>query len=161
MTLSPARYRSKTLTAWLALLLGTLGVHRFYLHGWRDRWAWAYWPFTLIGLGGAIRMNNLGQDDAASSGLVLLLGLSLSAAMLTAIVTALTPDEKWDAHHNPALPGRDTAWGPVLAAIAALMMGAAALISTLTFGIQRYFEWEQAPRPAATVETTAIRTASR
>ena len=34
--LSP-HYRSKTWAAWLALTLGTLGVHRMYLYGLRDR----------------------------------------------------------------------------------------------------------------------------
>ena len=55
--------RSKTLAAWLALLLGTLGVHRFYLHGWHDRLGWLHLPPTLAGLYGVLRMRELGQDD--------------------------------------------------------------------------------------------------
>ena len=33
-----ARPRSKTLATWAALLGGSLGLHRFYLYGLRDRW---------------------------------------------------------------------------------------------------------------------------
>ena len=48
----PPRYRSKTTAAWLALLLGSLGAHRLYLHGLRDRRAWLYPLPTLVGLAG-------------------------------------------------------------------------------------------------------------
>jgi len=34
--------RSKTIATWLALLGGSLGLHRFYLLGWRDPWAWLH-----------------------------------------------------------------------------------------------------------------------
>lgn len=135
------RYRSKTAAAWLALLGGAFGLHRLYLHGARDRWAWLHpWP-TLAGIAGAVRMGNLGQDDRAAWLLIPLLGLMLSAGALTAIVWALTPDARWDERHNPAHPPRATGWGPVLAAIAALMGGGIVLIGTITFAIQRLFEW--------------------
>ena len=49
-------YRSKTVAAWLALLGGALGLHRLYLHGLRDRLAWAHWPPTVAGLLGVERM---------------------------------------------------------------------------------------------------------
>ena len=48
-------YRSKTIAAWLALSLGTLGLHRLYLHGLRDRMAWLHLVPTAVGLVGAIR----------------------------------------------------------------------------------------------------------
>ena len=139
------RYRSKTLAAWLALLVGAFGVHRLYLHGLRDRLAWAHVPFTLAGLAGAVRMSNLGQDDAWASRLVPVLGLMLSQAMLAAIVYALTPDERWDARRNPGQPTRATRWGPVLAAIAALLVGGVVLIGTIAYSIQKFFEWQLAP----------------
>jgi len=135
-------YRSKTLAAWLALLLGSLGVHRLYLYGLRDRWAWLYpWP-TLLGLLGVDRVQGLGQDDRAAWLLIPLLGAMLSLAMATAIVYALTPDDKWDARHNPGHPGRGTGWGPVLAAILGLLVGGAVLTGTIAYGGQKYFEWQ-------------------
>jgi hypothetical protein len=137
----PARYRSKTLATWLALLLGTLGVHRFYLHGWKDLLGWLHpWP-TLLGLAGLVRMQNLGQDDRTAWLLIPVFGLMFSVAMLTAIVYALTPDEKWDARRNPGQPGRQTRWGPVLAAIVALLLGGGVLMGTIAFGGQKFFEW--------------------
>ncbi len=134
--------RSKTLAAWLALLGGTLGLHRFYLHGLRDPWGWLLWPPTLLGLVGLDRMDTLGQDDRLAWLLIPLLGLSISVAMLQAILIALTPDEKWDARFNPAGPASATGWGPVLAAIAALLIGGGVLMATIAFGGQRFFEWQ-------------------
>jgi hypothetical protein len=141
-------YRSKALATWLALLAGALGAHRFYLHGWRDAWAWLHpWP-ALAGLIGVLRMRELGQDDHVAWLLLPLLGLMIAQACLFAIIYGLTPDAKWDALHNPGQPLRSTAWGPVLGAIAALMIGATALMTTVAFTSQRYFEWqvEEAPR---------------
>jgi hypothetical protein len=135
-------YRSKTLAAWLALLLGALGLHRIYLHGTRDRLAWLHPLPTAAGLLGVERLLTLGQDDRLAWLLIPLLGLMISQAMLCAIVYALTPDEKWDARHNPSHPVHATGWGPVLAAIAALMIGGAVLMGTLTYGIQKFFEWQ-------------------
>jgi hypothetical protein len=147
------RYRSKTLAAWLTVVLGALGAHRLYLYGRRDRLAWA-WPLpSLLGLWGVLRLRALGQDDRLAWLLIPLLGLMLSLAMLTAIVYALTPDERWDARHNPGQPGRTTGWGPVLAAIVALMLGGAALMGTIAYGGQKFFEWQLAP-PVAGVQSS-------
>ena len=142
LTADAPRYRSKTIAAWLALVLGTLGVHRLYLHGLRDGWAWLHLPPSLVGLAGVLRMRNLGQDDHVAWMLIPLLGLMISVATLHAIIYALTPDEKWDARHNPGQPVRATAWGPVLAAIAALLVGGTALMGTVAFSGQKFFEWQ-------------------
>ncbi len=136
--------RSKTLTAWLALLLGALGAHRFYLHGWHDRLGWLHLPPTLAGLYGVLRMLERGQDDPLAWLLVPVLGLAISVAMITGIVHALTPDEKWDARHNAGRQVNTTGWGPVLAAIAGLMVGGAVLIGTIAYSGQMFFEWQMA-----------------
>jgi hypothetical protein len=119
---------------------GRSGAHRLYLHGAADKLAWAHWPPTLLGIAGAERMSALGQDDRLAWVLVPLLGLMLAQAAGFAIFHALTPDERWDARHNPALPGRETRWGAVLAAVAALMLGGIVLIGTIAFSIQKAFE---------------------
>jgi hypothetical protein len=135
-----AFYRSKTLAAWLALLAGTLGLHRMYLYGLGDRWAWVHPLPTAIGAIGLHRHLTLGQDDTLSWALLPLLGLSISVAMFTAIVWALTPDERWDERHNPGHAGRGTGWGPVLAAILALLIGGGILTGTIAYAGQRFFE---------------------
>ena len=135
-------YKSKTMATWIALLGGSLGLHRFYLNGARDRLAWLHPVPTLAGLVGVQRMLELGQDDQLAWLLLPLLGLMLAQAALCAIVYGLTPDERWDARHNPGTPVHATGWGPVLGVIAALMIGATALMSTIAFSGQRYFEWQ-------------------
>lgn len=143
--------RSKTVATWAALLGGTLGAHRLYLHGARDAWAWVFWLPTLAGLVGVARMRSLGQDDMLAWTLVPLLGLSISAAMLSAIVIGLTPDERWASRFGAAgEPPRTSGWGAVLGVVAALMIGGAALMGTLAFGGQKYFEWQRAQAEAGT-----------
>lgn len=138
-------YRSKTLATWIAVLGGTLGLHRFYLHGARDLLGWLHPLPTLVGLVGVIRMRELGQDDRLAWLLLPVLGLVLSAVMLTAIVYGLTPDDRWDARHNPGQPVRSTGWGPVLGVILALLAGGIVLMGTLAFAGQKFFEWQLGP----------------
>ena len=135
-------YRSKTACTWIALLGGALGLHRFYLHGPRDVLAWLYPLPTLVGLLGVARMRTLGQDDHLAWLLIPVLGVMLSLAMLAAIVYGLTPDEKWDARHNPGRPVHRTAWGPVLGVMLALLAGGVVLMGTVAFGGQKFFEWQ-------------------
>ena len=144
------RARSKALATWLALLGGSLGLHRFYLHGWRDVWGWCSVPPTLLGLYGLQRARDIGLDDHLSWLLLPLLGLALAAGMLAAIVHGLTPDAAWNARHNPAGPASETGWLTVLGVILALALGAAALMASLAFGAQRFFEY-QAETPTPTM----------
>ncbi len=141
-TAENTHYRSKTLAAWLALLLGVLGLHRMYLYGLKDRWAWLHpWP-SAAGFVGVMRMRALGQDDHLAWLLIPFLGLMISVAMLTAIVYALTPDERWDQQHNPGQATTATGWGPVMAAVTALLLGGSTLMGTIAFGGQKFFEWQ-------------------
>jgi len=134
------RPRSKTFATWLAVIGGAFGLHRFYLHGWRDLPGWLYPVPTLLGLAGVQRMRAFGQDDRVAWMLIPLLGLALSAAMLTAIVYGLTPDDKWAARHHQ--PPQATGWAPVLGVILALLLGASVLMGTVAFAMQHFFEWQ-------------------
>ena len=140
-----AHYRSKTLATWIAVIGGSLGLHRFYLRGLRDPWGWLHAPPTLIGLYGVQRMEQFGQDDMLAWALIPLLGLMVAGAMLAAIVYGLTPDEKWDARHNPGQPAHPTRWGPVFGVMLALLVGGIATMSTAAFGFQKLFESRLAP----------------
>ena len=152
--------KSKTLSTWLALLGGTLGAHRCYLHGRSDLLAWLHPLPSLLGLAGVLRMRNLGQDDHAAWLLIPLLGLMLAQAMLTAIVYGLTPDDKWAQRHGHGHPVAPSGWGAVIGVVIALLLGGATLMGTLAFGGQKYFEYEQerqqaleaAPAPAQKIE---------
>ncbi len=138
------RPKHKTLAAWLALTLGTFGVHRFYLRGLGDWIGWLFPIPTALGWWGIDRALTYGQDDTLSWVLMPLLGLSITASCLTAIVYALADRAAWNRRHNPsldeqALPGQ-TQWLTIGALIAALLIGTVAFMSTLSFGFQRYFE---------------------
>jgi hypothetical protein len=136
------RFRSKPVATWLALLGGCLGLHRFYLHGWSDPWGWCSVPPTLLGFYGLLRARHIGLDDHLSWLLLPLLGLTVAAGMLAAIVHGLTPDEKWNARFNPTGPASRTGWLTVLGVVLALALGAAALMATLAFSAQRFFEYQ-------------------
>ena len=133
--------KSKTLATWIAILFGTLGLHRFYLRGFGDWLGWLHPLPTGLGLIGVLRMREIGQDDRLAWLLIPLLGLMIAQAMLCAIVYGLTPDATWAARYDQPL--RATAWGPVFGVIAALLIGATVLMGTVAFGGQRFFEWQQ------------------
>jgi hypothetical protein len=61
-----ARVKHKAAATWLALLAGIFGLHRFYLHGFKDGWGWLFPLPTLLGLAGVPgRPAGLGADPAA------------------------------------------------------------------------------------------------
>jgi hypothetical protein len=135
-----ASYKSKTAATWLALLLGSFGIHRLYLHGLKDRLAWLHpWP-TLLGLYGVQRMDLQGQDDHLAWFLMPILGLMLVQAMICGIVYGLTPDERWNEQRNPGLAPRTSGWGPIIGVIACVLIGGTCLMTTIAFSAQRYFE---------------------
>jgi len=121
---------------------GAVGLHRLYLYGLRDVLAWLHWVPTLTGWIGLQRLLQLGQDDQLAWLLLPVLGLMLSLGALFAILFGLTPDERWDARYNASFAPRDTRWGPVLAAIAALLLGGGILMATITYSVQMFFQWE-------------------
>lgn len=139
------RNRSKTLATWLAVVGGSLGLHRFYLHGLKDVWGWLHPGPTLVGLVGVIRMRTLGQDDHTAWLLIPVLGLMLSIGMLSAIVIGLTPDERWAARFHPdrTVPAAASGWTAVIGVIVALLIGGGVLMGTLAFGGQKYFEYQR------------------
>lgn len=136
-----AMRKSKTLATWLALVGGAVGAHRFYLCGLRDPLAWLHPLLALPGYVGVLRMQQLGQDDRLAWALIPLLGLSLCIALLSGIVYGLTPDERWDARHNPgAGPSKPSGWAAVIGVVVCLLVGGTALMATIAFSAQRYFE---------------------
>ena len=94
--------KSKTVAAWLAFLGGPLGLHRFYLRGLGDLLGWLLPIPTALGLYGIERVQTYGQDDTASWLLIPLLGFTVAACCLTAIVYGLMTPEQWNARFNPS-----------------------------------------------------------
>lgn len=150
----PSHYRSKTLATWLAVVAGPLGLHRLYLKGFGDLLGWLHPLPTALGLLGVLRMRELGQDDRWAWMLIPILGLMIAQSMLFAIVWGLTPDERWDSRHNSGHGTSKTGWGPILGVITALLIGAAVLMGTIAFGIQKWFEWELDPARSRSAAAT-------
>ena len=151
MSDTSAGYKSKTLATWIALIGGSVGLHRFYLHGFRDVWGWLFIVPSTVGLYGVQRMRHLGTDDHLAWVLIPLLGAMLSIAMLSAIVYGLTPDEKWNARFNPSGPDHLMNWATVIGVAAALIIGGGVLMATIAFSAQRYFEYAAATAQGKTV----------
>ncbi len=121
-------HKNKTLATLLALLFGSIGLHRFYLYGRRDLWGWVH--LATLPLSGLLM---LGDPDAAwifSAGPFV---LSVLVSFLETLLIGLTPDEQWDARHNPR-SGRtsDTGWPVPLMLVLALACGATALIAAIS-----------------------------
>lgn len=135
-----AAVKHKAVATWLALLVGVFGLHRVYLYGLKDRWAWAFPLPTLLGLAGLQRMNHLGQDDRLAWVLIPLLGISLVAALLGGIIYGLMPDERWNARFNAGRPVSTGDWPAIIGVVLCLFIGGIALMSTIAFSAQRYFE---------------------
>ena len=138
--------KNKTLTAWLAFLGGPVGLHRFYLHGLTDPLGWLLMVPTALGIYGVRRVWQFGQDDALSWLLIPLLGFTIAACALTAIVYGLATPEKWNAKHNPGAapdaPSGRTNWFTIFAIATSLLIGTTVLMASLAFSFQRYFEYQ-------------------
>lgn len=146
ITPNPTRSpRSKTLATWLAFIGGPLGLHRFYLRGLGDLAGWLLPVPTAIGLWGLNRAIEFGQDDQLAWVLIPVLGFTVAATMLQAILYGLTPDERWNARYNPGVaPDRalQAGWLTVMGIALALLVGAGVLMATIAYSGQRYFEYQ-------------------
>jgi len=138
--------KNKTIAAWLALIGGPLGLHRFYLRGKGDVHGWLLPVPTALGLYGVERVQQNGLDDLWSWVLIPILGFTIAGCALTAIVYGLTAPQKWNARFNPsappdAVPGH-TSWRTIGAIVLALLLGTTVLMSSIVFSFQRYFEFQ-------------------
>lgn len=138
--------KNKTLATWLAFWGGPLGLHRFYLYGFKDMFAWALPIPTALGFYGLERVQQFGQDDKLSWLLIPMLGFTVAGCALNAIIYGLTPIEKWNAKFNQksdALsPAGRTQWTTIIGVATALLMGTTVMMSSLVFSFQRYFEYQ-------------------
>ncbi|CAB3809712.1 hypothetical protein LMG28688_07044 [Paraburkholderia caffeinitolerans] len=140
---NPARFRSKTLTAALAFLFGSLGAHRFYLYGMRDVWGWAHIAGTLLGIPGVLLLVATQRGSIPGWALAVIGAVSVLSAFLAAIVYGLRPDAKWDGQFNAAFAGSRASrsgWTVIFVVIFSLLIGAFLLMTGLALTFQTYFE---------------------
>ncbi|TFW29566.1 TM2 domain-containing protein [Massilia horti] len=122
-----APHKNKTLATFLALVLGGLGVHRFYLKSGYDRLGVLH--LCNVPIAGLV----YGVGQAPNPFWVLLpLLISYIIACIEALVIGLTPDDKWDAAYN-AGSGRSSHshWIVVVLVVITALLGGTLLIATL------------------------------
>ena len=134
------RGKSKLITVALAFLLGSLGVHRFYLKGLGDKFGWAHLLATVAGAIGIASLVLGTGSTALNWTFAVAGGVSLTSAFLTAIVFGLRPDEKWDARYNPHGAPTRSGWPVVILIILSLMIGTGLLMAGLAISFQTFFE---------------------
>lgn len=118
MTIS---HKNKTFTTLLTAVTGGIGLHRFYLYGRKDVFGWLH----LISLPlSALAILMFSNSQPLFMGMLFV--LSVLCGFLEALVIGLTPDEKWDAKHNPA-SGKKSESHWVLALILVLTTGIGAM----------------------------------
>jgi len=128
-------HKNKTLATGLATFLGSVGLHRFYLHGRQDYAGWAHaasLPLSLVFF--------LVWPTQSSMVAAMPLLLSAMVALGEALFIGLTADEKWDASHNAA-SGRPSASGWPLAVllVLAFALGAIAIIAVIARAADLFF----------------------
>jgi hypothetical protein len=124
----PTPHKNKTLATFLALVLGGLGAHRFYLRGPVDRLGLLH--VCAVPATGLV----VGLGHAPNPFWVLLpMLVSYIAGFIEALVIGLTPDEKWDAACNPDSGRRsDSNWILVVLLVATMLVGATVVIATIS-----------------------------
>lgn len=116
--------KNKTVAALLACVGGALGLHRFYLNGSRDKWAWLH----LMSLPLSLLIYFFCQNVHAFFTALPFL-LSMLIGFIACLVIGTTPDEKWDMTYNKnALKKSDTGWPIALILVVTLAVGASVLI---------------------------------
>jgi len=124
----------------LAFLLGSLGAHRFYLGGLRDRYGWAHLFATLAGAIGIASMVTEAGSPVLNWTFAVAGGASVISAFLAAIIYGLRADDKWDARFNPDGPPTRSGWPVVILVILSLMIGTGLLMAGLAISFQTFFE---------------------
>ncbi|MEO0313994.1 MAG: hypothetical protein RI928_450 [Pseudomonadota bacterium] len=123
----PAAHKNKAVATLLALLLGSVGLHRFYLHGLKDRWGWLH--AVSLPLSALLLLSNPELPLLINA---LPLVISTLTASIETFVLGLMPDEKWDLRYNPASGiESDSGWPVALMMVVNLFCGATLLLTVL------------------------------
>lgn len=123
------KHIDKTVAAFLSTVLGGLGLHRFYMYGKRDFWAWIYAAAFLV-----YACLVLTEYPAKPFGNILyaLFPLSIYAAFIESLTIGLTPDEKWDTKHNRHTARTSASkWPLVIVLVLTLLIGYTALVTSI------------------------------
>jgi TM2 domain-containing membrane protein YozV len=128
MSTTRKTHKNKTAATFLALLLGGLGVHRFYLRGGIDKLGLLH--LCSVPVAGLVIGLAPGADPFYK---LLPLLLSYIVGFVEALVIGLMPDEKFDARYNDG-SGRasDSKWPLALILVTTMLVGTTTLIATIS-----------------------------
>jgi TM2 domain-containing membrane protein YozV len=120
-------HKNKTFATLLAVTLGGIGAHRFYLRGSLDRLGLIHLTAVPI----AVMVTAL-APQANWFWQVLPLLLSYVVGFVEALVLGVTADEKFDAQYNPT-SGRTSAsrWYLALLLVVTMLLGMTVMIATM------------------------------
>lgn len=123
-------HKNKTLVTFIAATLGGSGIHRFYLYGIKDIWAWCYASFILVYI---TYMAYLISTDQIAQSVLAWFPISMLVAFVEALVIGLTADDKWDAKHNASsLVHSESSWPHVILLVLTLATGFVFLVACLS-----------------------------
>ena len=122
--MEPSPRKNKTLATLIALILGMLGAHRFYLNGITDRWGWLH----VASLPASAALLSV-RPEWPLLFFAAPLVLSMLIASIETFVIGLMPDDKWDERYNPPTDTpTDTRWPVPLMMVLNLFYGATLLL---------------------------------
>jgi hypothetical protein len=99
-------HKNKTISSILATFTGSIGLHRFYLYGKNDPWAWLH--FCSLPISFLISKLYFNLPFIASFAPWIISGL---IGLFTALYLGLKSDEKWDQTFNSSSnKSSDTSW---------------------------------------------------
>jgi|SRR5680860_1199053 len=115
-----SHHKNKTVATFLATFLGGLGLHRVYLYGWQDKWAWLH--FVSLPVSVLITLIAPDQPWMFTGSLFV---LSVLAGCIESLTIGVTPDDVWDTRFN-LNSGQQSMSGWPLAILLVLTVGAGA-----------------------------------
>lgn len=111
----------------LALVFGGAGLHRFYLHGMKDRWGWLH-ASSLPASALIFALHPEWPLLAYASPAI----ISLLVASIATFLIGLTPDETWDEKYNADSEQKtDSQWPIPLMMVLNLFYGATLLLTVI------------------------------
>jgi phosphate/sulfate permease len=86
----------------------------------------------------------MGLDDPLSWFLLPVVGLTITASAMQALYWGLMSKANWNSLYNPSEDAEhkagSTNWFTVIAMVLSMILGTTAMLSSLAYGFQRYFE---------------------